>query len=94
MTEQTSAKARQAIREGQITVLAIALVATLAVPHQCYLPWLIYNASGSALLGFHGGRKSHSVPPRNMVVVRPSATLAKRLANHCLGPAAYFFVST
>jgi len=50
-------KGRQAIQKGQITVLAIisiALVATLAVPTNAYLPWLIFGASGSAPLGFHG----------------------------------------
>jgi len=50
---------RRAIREGQIAGLAIvsiALVATRAVPADAHLPWLIYNASGSAQLAFHGSK--------------------------------------
>jgi hypothetical protein len=42
----------------------IALVATRAVPANAHLPWLIYNASGSAQLAFHGSK----------IALRPAAT--------------------
>jgi conjugative transfer signal peptidase TraF len=57
---------------GQMTVLAIvsiALVATIAVPTNARLPWLIYNASGSAQLGFYGV-ENRTPSRRDMVVVR------------------------
>jgi conjugative transfer signal peptidase TraF len=73
---------------GQMTVLAIvsiALVATLAVPAHAHVPWLIYNASGGAQLGFYGGE--NRTPSRgDMVVVWPSATLENLLANHGVLP--------
>jgi type IV secretory pathway protease TraF len=75
---------------GQMTVFAIvsiALVATIAVPPNARLPWLIYNASGNAQLSFYGVGKSHSVSPR-LVVVRLSVTLENLLANHGVLPRA------
>jgi type IV secretory pathway protease TraF len=68
-----------------LAIVSIALVATIAVPTNARLPWLIYNASGSAQLGFYGVENR---TPRDMVVVRPSATLRKLLANHGVLPAA------
>jgi type IV secretory pathway protease TraF len=37
-----------------LAIVSIALVATIAVPTNARLPWLIYNASGSAQLSFYG----------------------------------------
>jgi hypothetical protein len=87
---------RQAIREGQITGLAIvsiALVATRAVPANAHLPWLIYNVSGSAQLGFHA--VENRTPCRcHMVVVRPSVTLENLVVNHGVLPHGILFGST
>jgi type IV secretory pathway protease TraF len=75
---------------GEKTVLAIvsiALVATIAVPTNARLPWLIHNASGSAPLGFYG--VENRTPSRcDMVVVRPSATPENLFANHGVLPRA------
>jgi type IV secretory pathway protease TraF len=70
-----------------LAIVSIALVATVAVPTNGGLPWLIYNASGSAQLGFYGV-ENRTPSRRDMVVVRPSATLRKLLANHSVLPAA------
>jgi hypothetical protein len=81
---------------GQMTVLAIvsiALVATIAVPTNAHLPWLIYNASGSASLGFHAV-ENRAPSRRNMVVGRPSVTIKKLLANHGVLPRGVLFGST
>jgi hypothetical protein len=47
-----------------LAIVSIALVATIAVPTNARLPWLIYNASGSAQLAFHGSK----------IALRPAAT--------------------
>jgi hypothetical protein len=91
MIEQTW----QAIREGQITGLAIvsiALVATREVPANAHPPCLIYNASGSAQLGFHEV-ENRTPSRRNMVVVRSSVTLENLVANHGVLPRGILFGS-
>jgi hypothetical protein len=50
--------------------VSIALVATIAVPANARLRWLIHNASGSAQLGFHAV-EDRTPSRRHMVVVRP-----------------------
>jgi type IV secretory pathway protease TraF len=69
-------------RETVLAIVSIALVATIAVPPR---PWLIYSASGSAHLGFHGV-ENRTPFRRDMVVVRPSAALENLLASHGLLP--------
>jgi hypothetical protein len=54
-------------------------------PHQCYLPRLICNVPAALRLASTGS-KIATPSRRNMVVVRPSATLEKRLANNGLNP--------
>jgi conjugative transfer signal peptidase TraF len=75
-------------RRGQIFVLAIVsiiLVAAIAIPTRARVPWLIYNGSGSAPLGFY--RVNRRPPARgDMAVIRPSATIESLLATHGLLP--------
>jgi conjugative transfer signal peptidase TraF len=72
----------------QIIVLAIlstVLAATLVAPLQARHPFVLYNASGSAPLGFY--RVEDRLPKRGeMVVVRPPAAIEIALANFSVLP--------
>jgi conjugative transfer signal peptidase TraF len=68
-----------------LAILSIIQVAAIAIPTYAQAPWLIYNASGSAPLGFY--RVDHHLPSRgDMAVIRPLATVANLLANRGLLP--------
>ena len=87
---------------GQMTVLAIvsiALVATIVVPTNARLPWLIYNASASAQLGFYGVENLTPSRPRpgGRPAIRnarkssaepwcPAPRCASAQARDCVGP--------
>jgi len=74
-------------------IVSITVAATLAVSTNAHLSRLIFGASGSAPLGFRGGRKSHSVPPRHDGR-SAIATLERRLANQSVLPRGVLFAST
>jgi len=68
-----------------LAILSIIQVAAIAFPTYAHAPWLIYNATGSAPLGFY--RVDHHPPSRgDMAVIRPSATVANLLATRGLLP--------
>jgi conjugative transfer signal peptidase TraF len=74
-------------RCDRILVVAILLMAAAAVvmPIREHRPWLLYNASGSAPIGFY--RIDYRSPERGeTAVIRPSATLEKLLSTHGLLP--------
>ena len=71
----------------RILVVAMLFLAAAALtnPVRDHLPWLLYNASGSAPIGFY--RIEHRSPKQGeTAVVRPSATLENLLTNHGLLP--------
>ena len=66
-------------------ILSIIQVAAIAFPTYAHAPWLIYNATGSAPLGFY--RVDYRAASRgDMAVIRPSATVANLLATRGLLP--------
>jgi type IV secretory pathway protease TraF len=68
-----------------LAILSIIQVAAIAFPTHAHVPWLIYNASGSAPLGFY--RVDYRAASRgDMAVIRPSATLETLLATRGLLP--------
>jgi len=73
---------------GQIVVLAVlsgVLVAAIAIPTTTHTPRLVYNASGSAPIGFY--RVENRPPSRgDIAVVRPSKTLETMLVTRGLLP--------
>jgi conjugative transfer signal peptidase TraF len=71
----------------RIFVIAILVMAAAAIviSSQNERPWLLYNASGSAPIGFY--RIEYRSPHRGeTAVIRPSATLEKLLSTHGLLP--------
>ena len=72
---------------ARILVVAMLFLAAAALtnPVRDHLPWLLYNASGSAPIGFY--RIEHRIPEREeTAVVLPSATLENLLSFHRLLP--------
>jgi conjugative transfer signal peptidase TraF len=68
-----------------LSILSIALVAAIALPTKSPIPWIVYNASGSAPIGWY--RIEHRPPSRgDIVVIRPSETLRSLLAAHAFLP--------
>jgi conjugative transfer signal peptidase TraF len=71
-------------RIGVIAILVMA-AAAIVISSQNERPWLLYNASGSAPIGFY--RIEYRSPHRGeTAVIRPSATLEKLLSTHGLLP--------
>jgi conjugative transfer signal peptidase TraF len=67
------------------TLLITVLAAILLAPAQSRLPWIVYNASGSAPFGFY--RVGNRVPKRgDIVAIRASKTLEHLLVTHTVLP--------
>jgi conjugative transfer signal peptidase TraF len=68
-----------------LSILSIALVAVIVLPTKSPIPWIVYNGSGSAPIGWY--RIEYRPPSRgDVVVIRPSETLQSLLATHAFLP--------
>jgi len=66
-------------------ILSIALVAGIALPTKSHVPLIVYNASGSAPIGWY--RIEDRPPSRgDVVLIRPSETLQSLLVKHSVLP--------
>jgi type IV secretory pathway protease TraF len=68
-----------------VAIVSIALVATIAVPTNARLSWLIYDGPASTPLAFLAV-ENRTPSRRDTVLVRPSATRENLLANHGVVP--------
>jgi conjugative transfer signal peptidase TraF len=70
---------------AMLAILLITVLAAIILPARSRFPWIIYNASGSAPLGFY--RVDHRLPARgDTVAIRPSKTLESLLVTHAVLP--------
>jgi conjugative transfer signal peptidase TraF len=68
-----------------LAIVSISLVAAIALPSKSRTPLVVYNASGSAPIGWY--RIEYRPPSRrDAVVIRASGTLQSSLATHAVLP--------
>jgi conjugative transfer signal peptidase TraF len=66
-------------------ILSIALLGDIALPTRSHVPLIVYNASGSAPIGWY--RIENRPPSRgDTVLIQPSNTLQLLFANHAVLP--------
>ena len=68
-----------------LTILGLVLVSAIALLPRSQAPWIVYNGSGSAPIGWY--RVENRQPlPGDFVIVAPSKTLERLLVTHTVVP--------